>query len=174
MGYNVTVCVGIAGICHDRNDCGGRLKGTESKLVALRFKKINHCVKIIYVQSHAEEAQIINLIMTHQIHMIAVGVYQNVVFHTLGIEVMSYLQVKALCQNLNAQFGVVPGKYGIARRYHNTFLLDDKIFERLFTDGKNENTRFFDIGIPHYSTSGVTNVLQIFAKMRFLKNFSFE
>ena len=75
MGYNATVCVEIAGVRHDRNDRGGRLKGAESKLVALRFKKINHCVKIIYVQSHAEEAEILNFVMAHKIHVIAVSVF---------------------------------------------------------------------------------------------------
>ena len=42
MGHNVTVCVGVGGICHDCNDCGGGIKGAESKLIAL-------CLHLAYI-----------------------------------------------------------------------------------------------------------------------------
>jgi hypothetical protein len=47
--------------------------------------------------------------------MVAVSVYQNIVFHKIGFEMMSHFQIKAFRQNFNAQLGVFSGKYGIAR-----------------------------------------------------------
>ena len=115
MGHNVTVRVGVGGVHHDRNGCGGGIEGTESELIALSLEESGHCVKIIHIQSHAEEAHILNHVVAHQIHVIAVGVHQNVILHEIGVEVVSYLQIEAFAQNLNTQLGILSCKYGIAR-----------------------------------------------------------
>ena len=115
MGHNVTVRVGVGGICHNCDDCGGGIKGTESELIALCLEESNHCIKIIHIQSHAEEAHIFNHVVAHQIHVIAVGVHQNVILHEIGVEVVSHLQIEAFAQNLNTQLGILSCKYGIAR-----------------------------------------------------------
>ena len=106
------MCVGVGGVDHDRNDGRGGLKGAEGKDITLCLEELSHCIKIIDVQSHAEEAQILNLVVTHQIHVVSVSVYQNVIFHKLGIVMMSHLQIKALGQDLNTQLGVFAANTG--------------------------------------------------------------
>ena len=62
MGYNIPMGVGIRRVYHYRNDRGCGIEWTEGKLIALSLEECNHCIEIVYVQSHAEEAEILNLL----------------------------------------------------------------------------------------------------------------
>lgn len=123
MGNNVAMRAGVTGIDHNGDDGRRVFEGAESEFITLSLQEIGHCVEIIHVQSHAEEAQLLNHVVAHQIHVVSVRVNQNVVLHKLGAEMMSHLQIEALGQNLNTKLGVFAGEYGIARRYHSTVLL---------------------------------------------------
>ena len=102
MGNNVAVCVGVGGVYHYCNYCSGGVKGAEGELIALSLEESDHFVEIIDVQSHAEEAKLIDLVVTHKIHVVSVGIHQNVVLHEFGVEVVSNLQIEAFGQNLNS------------------------------------------------------------------------
>jgi hypothetical protein len=166
MGNNVTMRAGVTGIDHNGDDGGRVFEGAESEFITLSLQKVSHCVEIIHVQSHAEEAQLLNHVVAHQIHVVSVRVNQNVVLHKLGAEMMSHLQIEALGQNLNTKLGVFAGEYGIARRYHSTVLLLF-LLKMLFTEARNR-AKFAGFRPQHtqYTIPSVTKVLQIRGKMK--------
>jgi hypothetical protein len=164
------MCVGVAGVDHNADDCGRGIEGAEGKLVALRLEERNHCVKVINVESHAEEAEILNHVVTHQIHVIAVGVHQNVVLHKIGGEVVSHLQIKAFAQNLNSELGILSCEYGIARRYHKIVLLCGEL--KLLSDIKNRQySPVFDIGTPIIAHAALQMCYKFGLKNKFFEIF---
>ena len=88
------MCIGVAGVHHNCDYCRGGVKGTESELISLHLKKFDHFVKIIHIQSHTEEAHVLNHVVTHKIHVVAVGIHQNMVFHHFSAEMVLNLQIQ--------------------------------------------------------------------------------